>query len=82
MSEKKNNHLKILKNKDHNNALNFLLNRIRDKTGISKQKAIDVIGCIADLSWDWNNSEYDLMGLDIENLLNEFGKQRKSKHDT
>lgn len=66
-------------NQDQKAAFDFIINRIATLTKVTKNDAQEVLGVIGDLIWDWDKSEYDLYGLQIEELLEAIGESRRPK---
>lgn len=61
---------------EHKKKLRWIANRLKEKYYIPHKQTTAVLGAIADLRWNWQRSKYDLYGLDIGELLEEFGKER------
>ena len=57
-------------------TLKWLKKRIAKKTGVTPKVAEEMLGCIADLTWDYRKTKYDLYGLDLMNVLEELGEER------
>jgi hypothetical protein len=59
--------------------LRWIENRVKAKANIKPEVTREVLGVIADLVWDWEKSQYDFWGLDIEETLKFLGKERCPK---
>lgn len=66
--------------KEANKRYKWLVEMLQKKHGISKVQSHSVLNGIADLTWDWNNSEYDIYGLELEETLTAIGAKRKPKY--
>jgi hypothetical protein len=60
-------------------AFKWLVNRITKKTKVEREVVISVLGAVADMQWDWEHSRYDLYGLQLEEILEDLGKERAPK---
>lgn len=65
-----------MKHTEEQKIINFIINRVSKKATIPKPTVKEVLGVIADLAWDWKNSEYDLYGLQLEETLQALGRER------
>lgn len=68
-------------NKDTKARKKWVVNRLKRKYKIPAKHTEAVLGAIADLTWDWSHSRYDLPGLQIEELLEEIGNTRNPRLD-
>lgn len=57
-------------------AKRWLVGHLKKKHKIPVKQTNAVLGAIADLSWDWKDSAYDLWGLGIEEILTDLGQSR------
>lgn len=65
--------------KDTQNKINFIIKRVKEKEGVNADTTRKVLGAIADLAWDWEGSEFDIIGLDLTDTLTSLGKRRCPK---
>lgn len=66
-------------NRRNRKALEWLITYVSRRTKVRRMSVQKTLCAIADLEWDFEGTEYDLMGLCLEEMLEDLGRQRKKK---